>query len=223
MWKLFLFQLLLCMVAFTSCKEDEYVYPPVKLEFLTALSGGNGSLQSLLTDGGERLSVEEDRTQTKIGANSMQRVISNYVQSGAGGAKIYALATVVSPVPEPEGSEIFKDGIKTDPAEVQSIWMGLDYLNIVLLVKGQDGKHFFHFVKEKEYLNEKGKKCIDILLYHDAGNDMPAYTRRTYVSVPLRQYANGINDEIIIKFSYYNTKGERKSWDELFRYIPLEY
>ena len=44
-----------------SCgDDDDYHYPSVKLDFLTAQAGADGSLQSVLTDEGETLAIVED-------------------------------------------------------------------------------------------------------------------------------------------------------------------
>ena len=50
----------------------------MKLEFLTAFSGADGYLRSVVTDEGETLPVVEDKTKTNIEANALVRVISNY-------------------------------------------------------------------------------------------------------------------------------------------------
>lgn len=71
-----LLPLLACLL--TGCGDDDYHYPSVKLEFLTAFSGADGYLQSVVTDEGETLPVVEDKTKTNIEANASVRVISNY-------------------------------------------------------------------------------------------------------------------------------------------------
>ena len=208
-------------ITLSSCGDEDYVYPPVKLEFLTAESGDDGNIKVLLKDDGERLSVKEDRTQTKIEANSTKRVISNYEQLATGEVRIYAMGNVVSPLPLPADAEAFKDGIKTDPAEILSIWMGRDYLNMVLQVKAQNGKHYFHFVEEKVFVNDLGDKCVSILLYHDKNGDVPAYTQRAYASIPLKQYADPYSERILIYFGYYAADGYRRNL-EPFNYVPSE-
>ena len=49
--------LLSCLLA--SCGDDDYRYPSVKQDFLTAFSGTDGRLESVLTDEGERLRIVE--------------------------------------------------------------------------------------------------------------------------------------------------------------------
>ena len=73
-WWILLLQV--CLLA--GCGDDDYHYPSVKLEFLTAFAGPDGYLQSVVTDEGETLPVVEDKTKTKIEANASVRIISNY-------------------------------------------------------------------------------------------------------------------------------------------------
>lgn len=97
-----LLPLLACLL--TGCGDDDYHYPSVKLEFLTAFSGADGYLQSVVTDEGETLPVVEDKTKTNIEANASVRVISNYASEvtadGTAGAVLYALSGVLSVVPQ---------------------------------------------------------------------------------------------------------------------------
>ena len=124
-----------------SCgDDDDYHYPSVKLDFLTAQAGADGSLQSVLTDEGETLAIVEDASKTRIDANASARIVSNYGKAeaadGTSGVKLYAVLSAISPVPQ--SADKFKDGIKRDPADILSIWMGIDYLNIMLEIKSQN-------------------------------------------------------------------------------------
>ena len=72
-----LLPLLACLL--TGCGDDDYHYPSVKLEFLTAFSGADGYLRSVVTDEGETLPVVEDKTKTKIEANaSVRPIVTGY-------------------------------------------------------------------------------------------------------------------------------------------------
>lgn len=187
-----------------SCSgEDDYYYPSVKQEFLTAASGSDGRLQTVITDEGETYNVAQDATKTSIDSNTTVRIVSNYgfvdPNDKKAGIKLYNLLKSVSPVPLPPSG--FKDGVKTDPANVLSAWMGADYLNIILEIKAQDGKHYFHFIEDKVKDSAGGVREVDITLYHDADGDVQAYTKRAYLSIPLRQYAVAGVKKISVHFS----------------------
>lgn len=221
-WLVYSLLLLEVFVLFACKDDDAYKYPPVRLEFITAESGSNGRLRTIVTDGLGRLPVVEDLTHTQMQADSLTRFISNYeLLPQAEGVRIYALSRVLSVRPLPPSAPNFAHGIKTDPVEVQSLWMGKDYLNAALLVKGQSFKHYYHFVEESVTIDAAtGRKVVKLLLYHDVNGDFPAYTRRTYISIPLWQYADGAEEGAVIRFRLYTNGGEVKTYT--FDYLPAK-
>lgn len=205
---------LFCLLA-ACAKEDNSHYPDTKLEFLTARAGANGYLQSILTDEGKTYTVVEDATNTQIGANSSIRIVSNYgpvvTPGGTSGMKLYAAIRTISLIPQPATN--FKEGIKTDPAEILSIWMGLDYLNIVVNVKAQGGRHTFHFIEDEVFTDAMtGHKEVFLTLYHDASGDI-GYTQRAYLSIPLRQYVEENVRKVTVHFSLHTESGGIKTYD----------
>ncbi len=212
--------LLICLL--TACGDDEYHYPDVKLEYLTAFSDEKGDLKSILTDEGTTYSIVADASNIHINANSSIRIVSNYGKivspDGTEGVKLYASLNAVSPLPMP--AEKFKDGVKKDPADILGIWMGLNYLNITLEVKAQNGKHQFGFIEDEVITNtETGKSEVYLTLYHDAGNDVQAYTQRAYLSVPLQQYAANEIRSVTIHFSLLTYSGKVTTYT--FDYVPF--
>lgn len=210
----------------TACGDDDYYYPSVKLEFVTVEAGEDGSIQTLIPDKGALLPVWEDRTGSTISPNTSRRVISNY-EVLPEGARIYSLQSLVTLDPKPEDDPVYKDGIKKDPVEMVSIWLGRNYLNMILNLKVNTGKgHVFGIVEDVSELETKG--IVTMLLYHDANSDAEYYNRRAYISVPLAQYVNAENPDrtIKIKFKYYkygeDGTGEEsdKYCDPGFDYIP---
>lgn len=211
--------LLICLL--TACGDDEYHYPDVKLEYLTAFSDAGGDLESILTDEGTTYSVVEDASNIHINPNSSVRIVGNYgkiaTADGNEGVKLYASLNAVSPLPMP--ADKFKDGVKKDPANILSIWMGLNYLNITLEVKAQNGKHKFGFIEDEVITNaETGKSEVYLTLYHDAGDDVQAYTQRAYLSVPLQQYAVDGVQSVAVHFSLLTYSGKVETYD--FEYNP---
>lgn len=211
--------LLICLL--TACGEDEYHYPDVKLEYLTAFSDAEGGLESILTDEGTTYTVVSDASNINIDANSSVRIVANFgkvaAADGTEGMKLYSSIKTVSPLPMP--ADKFKDGVKKDPANILGIWMGLNYLNITLDVKAQDGRHKFGFIEDKVITDaETGKSEVYLTLYHDAGNDVQAYTQRAYLSVPLQQYAVNQIRTVTIHFSLLTYSGKVETYN--VEYIP---
>lgn len=186
---------LLCL--FVSCGDDDYHYPSVKQDFLTAFSGSDGRLESVLTDEGETFQIVEDASGLRVNADTAIRIVANYetlvTDNDVIGGKLYALLQTVSPIPLAAAE--FEGGVKTEPSEIQSIWLGYGYLNIVLKVK-QQGKHLFHFVEDEVAVDrDSGRVTVQLTLYHDISSIVQDYSKRAYLSVPLKQYmADGIKD-----------------------------
>ena len=205
----------------TACGEDEYHYPDVRLDYLTAHSGTDGRLETILADDGTLYDVQNTVYAPHEAADTTLRIVANYTretdEEGHMGALLYAAQTTISPVPLP--ADRFEDGIKADPASVLSIWMGLDYLNLVLEIKTADGSHTFHFVEDEvSWDAATARREVALSLYHDAGDDPQYYTRRVYLSVPLRQYAADGARTVSLRFSLHNYDNEVETYS--FEYVP---
>ena len=170
-------------------------------------AGTDGSIQTLIPDNGEALTVSKDRTGSAISPNTSRRVMSNYETLSNGHtatAVIYSLQSLVTPTPKPADDPTYKDGLKHDPVDVVSIWLGRGYLNMILNLKVNGGKqHVFGIVEDLSEFETNG--TVNMLLYHDANGDEEYYNRRAYLSVPLDKYADAENpgQKITIKFKYY--------------------
>ena len=198
----------------TACGEDDYHYPDIRLEYLTAHSGADGRLETVLTDDGTLYNVWNAVTAPDATPDTTLRIVANYTREetpdGTEAVRLYAAQTTVSPLPLL--AEQFEEGIKTDPASVLSIWLGLGYLNIVLEVKTGGGSHAFHFVEEDVRWGEAARREVDLSLYHDAGGDPPYYTRRAYLSIPLYPYTADGAESVSVRFSLRNDEGETESY-----------
>jgi len=191
--------LFLIFLSLLSCKgeEDSYIYPSVKLEFMSAQTDNSSQIISLKTDKDSTYQVEKDRTNSKLDANILQRIVCYYstlskaTATENGTVEIYSLIKTVSPTPAKLASET---EMKTDPVGIQSIWLSGDYIDLTLQVKLQSEKHAFHFIEGNTYYLGN-KPIINLTLYHDKNGDVEAYTKVAYLSVPLakyiKQYPNG--------------------------------
>ena len=193
---------LACLLA--ACGDD-YYYPSVRQDFLTAFSGADGRLETVLTDEGETL---------RVGADAAIRIVANYetltTDDKAAGVKLYALLQAISPVPL--AADEFEEGVKTEPSEVQSIWLGHDYLNIILKVK-QQGKHLFHFVEDEVSVDEaSGRAKVRLTLFHNVTSATQDYSKRAYLSVPLRQYMIDGVQGVDVFFSVCTYSGRLKTY-----------
>lgn len=205
-----------------SCGGDDYHYPSVKQDFLTAFPGTDGRLESVLTDEGDTFCVVEDMS--GLCADAPVRIVANYETLAADGGKVagvklYGVLQAVSPVPLV--ADEFKEGVKTEPSEIQSIWLGHDYLNIILKVR-QQGKHLFHFVEDEVSADEEsGRVKVRLTLYHDVSSSVQDYGKRAYLSVPLRQYMTEGVQGVDVSFNVYTYSGSLKTYvlDETGFYV----
>jgi hypothetical protein len=172
----------------SSCGDDDYHYPSVKQDFLTVFSNAEGRLESALADGDEAFRIVENLSGLQqVNADTAIRVVANYetmvTDNEVADVKLYALLQTISPVPL--AADEFKEGVKTEPSEMQSIWLGHDFLNVIVKVK-QQGKHLFHFVEEGVSVDEgSGRAKVRLTLYHDVTGTVLDYGKRAYLSVPL--------------------------------------
>ncbi|WP_394708149.1 NigD-like C-terminal domain-containing protein [uncultured Bacteroides sp.] len=197
--------LFLIFLSLLSCKgeEDSYVYPSVKLEFMSAQTDNSGNIAYLKTDKDSIYQIEKDRTNSKLDSNAVQRIVCYYAllnkatSTQYATAEIYSLIKTVSPTPARLAPEA---EMKTDPVGIQSIWLSGDYINLTLQIKLQSEKHAFHFIEESTY-KLGNKPIINLTLYHDKNGDVEAYTKIAYLSVPLAKYIKQYPNGFTISFS----------------------
>lgn len=208
--------LMLCLTACSNDEED-YTYPSIVSEFADVDTDASGRLVSLLTDGGDRLSVANASAISTEGVtpDTVYRTLVQYVPLPADDgtdsrqAQLYTVQAIPAPLPLPPTD--FPDGVKADPLEMQSLWRGGNYLNMILLVKAQKGKHTFCFVEDSLTVSPTdGHAMLHLRLYHDAGDDVQAYTQKSYLSVPLSHYADRLSTGDSINLRIPTAKG----WQE---------
>lgn len=198
-----------CLALMVSCKEDEYVYPSVLTEFVEAVTGPEGVLTELRSDDGTRFAVKYRDGLGGLTPDSLYRAVAVYQVSGetAEGtpeASIYSCQVVISWNPLPP--KAFKNGIKTDPVDIQSMWRSGNYLNMILKAKVKDRAHSYHFVDEG--ISRDGeKRVLNLRLYHDRRGDYEAFEQRVYLSVPLSGYRERLTAGDCIRFTL-QTYGE---------------
>ena len=216
-WHIAVFFAIVALIS--SCKGGNDIYPSVQLEFVTGQTTDKGLLSAITTDKNKTYLVSKDRTNTVYDANKSVRIVANYAIEAVNAdstADIYASTKAIATIPQTPDK--FVNGIKNDPAEVLSIWQGRNYLNIVLNILSQSQSHTFAFIEQSATIESDGRYHVSILLYHDSNNDVKAYTKRAYLSIPLIQYAGTNQKGGIITFSLYTNDGTLKSY--VFDYVP---
>lgn len=201
--------LLMWLAMLTSCKEDNYVYPDVITEFIDAGTDSKGTLNRLMTDKGKTLAIQRRNGLDGLSPDTVYRTVSIYIPQENDEAYIYSVQLVLSMIPVTE--DYFKDGIRTAPTDIRSIWQSGNYLNMILTPLVKDQSHAFHFV-DHGITESNGKKILNLQLYHDRGSDMEAFTHEIYLSVPLWPYRHALSpgDSIFFDINTYKGKTTHK-------------
>lgn len=188
-----------------GCQEDDYVYPDVLTEFTEVQTNDEGVLTYLLTDQGDKYQILEREGLDGLTPDSIYRTLCVYqitdVEKET--VQLYSAQKVLSMLPKPASA--FSDGIRTDPLDIQSIWLSGKYLNMVLLPMAKDKSHIFHFVENSLTQDNEGRAKLELTLYHDQNGDYEAFTRKTYLSIPLWGYGNKLDtgDRIVLHIQTY--------------------
>ena len=122
--------LLLCMSLFGACKEEEYVYPDVITEFIGAATDENGTLTRLVADNGEEYRIQERSGLDGLKKDTLYRTISIYQPLENQTVQLYSSELVLSMIPV-SAKQIIGD-IKTDPVDIERMWLSGKYLNMVM-------------------------------------------------------------------------------------------
>lgn len=208
--------LLFCIFLCEGCKEEDYVYPSVVTEFIGAQTNNDGTISQLVADDGTIYSVLQRDGLGGLVADTLYRTISIYEpitqENGKGNvAQLYSCQLVLSVNPLPASD--FKGNIKTDPVDIQSIWLSGEYLNMILLVQYKELSHLYHFVDEGITSDQSGTQTLNLRLFHDRNNDYEAFTKQVYLSVPLKNYLQLLRKGDKIRFNL-NTYKEGKTYRE---------
>lgn len=199
-----------CLLLLESCKKDEeYVYPNVISTFIDVSTDSSGTVEKLITDKKETLQILNREGLDGLTPDSTYRTVSIYEPKeidtqGNATALLYSCQLIISVKPVtvdklPNGTA------KTDPLNIQSVWQSGDYLNLILLPMAKDKSHIFHFMEEGITNDEDSKRTLHLTLYHDQNGDYEAFTRKSYLSVPLWAYEGRLTsgDRIILRINTY--------------------
>lgn len=195
--------LLLCMSQFGACKEEEYVYPDVITEFIGAATDENGTLTRLVADNGEEYRIQARSGLDGLKKDTLYRTISIYQPLENQTVQLYSSELVLSMIPV-SAKQIIGD-IKTDPVDIERIWLSGKYLNMVLLAKVKEESHSYHFIDQGIQKEADATQTLHLQLYHNRNNDYEAFTRKVYLSVPLWAYDGKLKqgDKIVFHISTY--------------------
>ena len=218
MKRIFASLLFLTGVFFFFFQKDTYTYPNVITEFVCIHTNEQGNVTALTTDNNNRYILENPLQSDGLTPDSLYRALSMYELLQANTAKLYTCQLVLSVNPLP--LSVFGDNLKTDPVDIQSIWLSGNYLNLIVKEKAKDKVHYYHFIDEG-ITSHNGIQTLNLRLFHDRNNDYEAFTRNIYLSVPLSNYKSQLHKGDKIRF-YIHTYKENETFRE-FKFNPISH
>ena len=186
---------LLCILLLGACKEDEYVYPNVITTFIDAATDESGTLQKLITDKGESLQILN-----REGLDGLKES----ADEGQATALLYSCQLIIAVKPVTV-DKLPEATAKTDPLDIQSVWKSGNYINLILLPMAKEKSHIFHFIDEGISDNGDGSRTLHLTLYHNQNGDYEAFTRKSYLSIPLWAYEGQLTqgDKVVLRINTY--------------------
>ena len=196
------YSILLAALLFTSCGEEEYVFPDLVTEMVCLKTDANGYGTHFITDEGHTWHLKKENQPDSLAADSTYRVVSRYAPLNDTEAKAYSFYKTISLHPKLEN--IYKE-IFTDPVSIQSIWRSGEYLNMVLLISSKDQEHELSFIENGIARNDDGTKTLTLTLFHDRKGDIEGFNEKYYLSIPLWHYQGVLDkgDSIILQLNTY--------------------
>lgn len=177
--------------------------------FIDVTTDADGTLQDLITDKGETLQILNRDGLDGLTPDSTYRTVSIYEPKemnaqGNATALLYSCQLIIAV--KPVTVDKLPDGIaKTDPLDIQSVWKSGNYLNLILLPMAKEKSHIFHFMEDGITDNEDGSRTLHLTLYHNQNGDYEAFTRKSYLSIPLWAYEGRLaqGDRVILRINTY--------------------
>lgn len=168
-----------------SCSDDDGHAPNLELAFADFLTDQEGTASTLQTDDGEQYPIIN--APKGLWPDTVLRYICVYEKQEAG-VRLSSHAQALCSVPQ----FIEADSLHTDSVTLQSIWRGSHYVNLILKIRGKEGRHTLGFVAHKLDIHETGCRMLHIDLYHNRLDDPEAFYRTAYLSCDLRPYADSL-------------------------------
>ena len=178
-----------------ACEQEVYdkgdsALSYMRADFVEAVVGSNKQVSYVLTDADERLPLTAAYAAKWIERpDTVYRVVMYYNYTDQK-AEVLNLSRVSTVSVRPHYQ--FKDGVKTDPLGLESVWMSSNrrYLNLSVIIKtgsvSSDAEiQTLGMVGDTIMVGDDGLRTYQLRLYHSQGDVPQYYSQRLYFSVPL--------------------------------------
>ena len=192
-------------ILLTACGGQEFArMDDFKVDFATVLveTGHAPSLQIQFDNGQIFTPINPE----VVSGGNGQRVVINYTPLENNKLRIRGITNILTGNIRTEGSpELFKQ----DPVRIQSVWVGGEYLNMILEVQ-------FHSVAHSVALyRDMDSPTIDLHLYYSRNNDAAGTTRMFHASFLLSSLRDKADAPVPFRFFINTHRGEREFAFEL--------
>lgn len=198
---------ILVILSFVQCdKDDDFVYPNVLTDFMDIYTNENKLVDRIQADGSQLLFLNNILQGENLQSDTLYRAVGMYsLPDESGHTSVYNVSLIYAGKPHKRENIT---AIKTDPLNIESVYRGGNYLNIVALPMMQNNVHSYAFVEDSIRFDRLGKKKLFLKLAHNQNGDRESFPRRVYLSIPLGEYDMNEGDTVILRANIYN-KGEQ--------------
>lgn len=156
------------LLLLSGCEKDPARMNDYLVEFATVVK--ENSDYRFRLDNGRLLIPNEVK---KYSGEEGQRVILNYVPLEGNNIKINFVNNIFTGTVQPDG---FPKNYSDDPLKIQSVWVGGDYLNLILEAEYHSIPHSIAL------LRDPSATSVDLHFSHSSNDDPPGYPKMMYAS-----------------------------------------
>ncbi|MCE5204701.1 MAG: NigD-like protein [Porphyromonadaceae bacterium] len=190
-----LFWIVLLLLSVAGCEEEPKRLDDYFVDFATVKK--NGSSYRFQLDNGRLLIPRE----TDYSGQEGQRVILNYVFLQGDTVKIQSAGNILTGVVQAEG---FPEKLVKDPVKIQSIWVGGDYLNMIIEAEYHSEPH------RVGLLRNVSSPTVDLYFSHSREQDPPGYPQKMYASFLIGSLRTGKKPPITFRLFIQTYDGLRE-------------
>ncbi|WP_298653612.1 NigD-like C-terminal domain-containing protein [uncultured Proteiniphilum sp.] len=158
----------LLLLLLSACEKDPERMDNYLVEFATVEK--ENSTYRFRLDNGRLLIPEETKNYS---GEEGQRVILNYVPLEGDAIRINFMTNIFTDTVQPDG---FPARYSDDPLKIQSVWIGGDYLNLIIETEYHNVPHSIAL------LRDLSSTSLDLYISHSANDDPPGYPKMMYAS-----------------------------------------
>lgn len=190
-----LFWIILLLLPVAGCEEEPQRLDDYFVDFATVKK--NGSSYRFQLDNGRILIPLE----TNYSGQEGQRVILNYAFLQGDTVRIHSAGNILTGEVQSQG---FPEKLVKDPVKIQSIWVGGDYLNMIIETEYHSKPH------KVALLRNASSPTVDLYFSHSREQDPPGYPQKMYASFLLSNLRTEKNPPISFRLFIQTYDGLRE-------------